>query len=115
MKTTKRILALITALVLCLAPMALVADAADDVVRCTTCGNVDIRFIRHGTITPVSGGDVYCIYESHNGCWWYCDNCDTHGQAAHRVGFNIPHQMTYYENNGDPYMSCTLCGYRRDM
>ena len=21
----------------------------------------------------------------------------------------------YYENNGDPYMSCTLCGYRRDM
>ena len=68
MKTTKRILALITAFILCLAPMALMVGAAETIDVCSVC--------RHDSGTVISTGLEYREYVgSHNVCFnVYCDD-----------------------------------------
>ena len=86
MKTTKRILAMITALVLCLAPMALMVGASEHGVApcalhdvsCDSCGSTNITYVSCDTVlysaqykTP-----IYCYYEEYLVGRVICLACD---------------------------------------
>ena len=113
MKTTKRILALITAFILCLAPMALMVGAAETIDVCSVC--------RHDSGTVISTGLEYREYVgSHNVCFnVYCDDvtsiCDACGEiyfSDHVFVRSMSHPTMFYKTeNGITAWHCPLCTY----
>lgn len=127
MKTTKRILALITALVLCLAPMALMVGAA--VVGETispmglhcNCPNPTYTLYDHGPfVTNADGsikensiGSALVCYES-----WYkysrmqCSDCHIIFYNYNVTRAEFTHPTVYkVEIDGEMHDYCPKCGY----
>ena len=116
MKTLKRILALVTTLVLCLAPMALMALAAEvsvyglNVDTCD-CNNPGEPWGgEHYDTTNVSG-PYWCQSMHYSGGYFTCLTC---GKTQAIDGYNrlIAHPTVYYKEDGSYY--CNVCGYNKD-
>lgn len=113
MKMTKRILAILTALVLCLAPMILMVGAAEFSVY-VLHGNCDCNTpgAPYGGTNPVFDDYVkqsyWCKSMYYTGGYYDCLTCGTKNEI---VGYNqlIPHPTVYYEEDGSYW--CPECGY----
>ena len=113
MKMTKRILAFVTALVLCLAPMALMVGAAeisvygmnDDICDCNNPGDTWGGTYSH---TEYLGQAYWCKRMYYTGGWFTCLTC---GETQAIDGYNklIAHPTVYYEEDGSYW--CPECGY----
>ena len=117
MKTLKRILALLTALVLCLAPMALMVGAADQIAvpaatGCGTCGSntfittyID-EYYHHDEIVgsaTVCYNEKWChAVSTCVGCPATYDVCYTKYSRTHASLMPHPANGRYY---------CSKCGY----
>ena len=123
MKTTKRILALITALVLCLAPMALMVGAAEnDVIPCGIHCNCTPSYhtvLQYGyKRVDLRGTATSCCIT-----YYYSDE-DTQVQlrcnSCHIVFYTSSYGVesthpTFYskEVNGETVYYCPVCGYEQ--
>ena len=118
MKTTKRILALLTALVLCLAPTALMVGAAEIVphathtTSCDLCGsNAPFRECQQILISSVNIGTYsecqYCCYLiGHN----VCSNSSC-GYKEPVPTYRTTQHPTIYYNEDRTMRFCVVCGY----
>ena len=102
MKITKRILALITALVLCLAPMALMVGAAENEVilygsslnnPCIYCGETRVyRSLENATFIEkeIVGTQSVCYINWYNNVEYRCAKC---GEVKDRadIGIQLSH------------------------
>ena len=113
MKTTKRILALITALVLCLAPMALMVGAAEIAiysanVNVCDCNNPGDPW---GGINPTFQyyvkGDYWCKSMYYTGGYFTCLTC---GETQAIDGYSklIPH-VEFVVNPANGRLWCPEC------
>ena len=103
MKTTKRILALITAFILCLAPMALMVGAAET----ETCSHRD-RYVSTDSaanayvIAPATA--THCPTIKYVGCVVRCQTCHER-VGLETLTYALPH---IWDNN----RVCRDCGYQ---
>lgn len=112
MKTTKRILAMITALVLCLAPMALMVGASEHGIApcalagatCDSCGSTDTLTAPCDPILyyAVYRTPIYCYYEEYLVGRVVCFDCD-----AINPDYNIHSSQHPTLLHG----KCPACGY----
>lgn len=120
MKTTNRILALITALVLCLAPMALMIGAADantDVVspKGLHCSCINPS---HSIISYDSYYDDYFNLSITRCCVRYYQNVKLQCNSCHIIfttasyGKELTHHTFYYDEENDVY-KCPKCGFEK--
>ena len=108
MKTTKRILALITALVLCLAPMALMIGAADkvEITDVGPCGHSIYDYtIKYGDETSriIGGTADHCHTRVYANATEECDICGYEMQWPTEVRY------TYHTYVISP--KCVYCPY----
>ncbi len=119
-KTTKRILALMTALVLCLAPMALMVGAAvinDNMVA--PCG-IDCDCVNPTYTTLVTGNPTYsievatatgCIIQYYDAMIVECNNCLARS-VVRDCGKEFTHPTFIYgTENGITAYHCPRCSY----
>ena len=103
MKTTKRILAIITALVLCLTPMALMIGAAES-AHCSHL-NTYINTSTAATAYQIaSATSTHCPTIKYVGCIKVCRDCDEYLGTE-----DITHAFTHYWVDD----VCSYCGYER--
>ena len=99
MKTTKRILALFTAFVLCLAPMVLLVEASSTV--CPHYQTVDIvRGSPSRTYRVAS--EKGCYATEYENSYYYCELCDHRWEGTY-----IVYSRHHLAANG----VCAYCGY----
>ena len=118
MKTLKRILALMTALVLCLAPTALMVGAsAGDMPRlvydgrCERClsSNVTYQDLTDSLYsTTIVGEETRCQRYKWLVGHWYCKNCN-HYESKYEFTYSN-HPTLYYNEEGNMRF-CAVCGY----
>ena len=120
MKFTKRILALITAVVLCLAPMALMVGAAENEIilygsslnnPCIYCGETRVyRSLENATFVEkeIVGTQSVCYINWYNNVEYRCAKC---GEVKDRadIGIQLSHP-TFYLNTATGNYYCPLCG-----
>lgn len=119
MKTTKRILALITALVLCLAPTALMVGASEIApcatldLSCAVCGNSNVSYqeCKQTLISSINIGTYsvcqYCEYlVGHT----VCGNSSC-GYRAPDYEYRTTQHPTIYYNEDRTMRFCVVCGY----
>lgn len=117
MKLTKRILSVLTAAVLCLAPMALMVGAAEstvygvnvDVCDCNNPGQ-PWGGVPYGKPTNISQA-YWCQSQEYIGGYFTCLTC---GETQAIDGYSrlIAHPTVYYKEDGSYY--CPVCGYNVD-
>lgn len=115
MKITKRIFALLTALVLCLAPMVLMVGASETIDVCA------VSACRHDRGSIISTGPEYREYVgSYNVCYEiYCDDvkakCDACGEIYYTdhvfVRSTTHPTLIYGTENGITAWHCPACPY----
>ena len=117
MKTTKRILALITALVLCLAPMALVADAAETTPGTgSCCGNCETNNVFTTSPNTVVGAKIYL--HTTDFCFELpiltsVTKCHNRGQMyAETITYRKFGHVDVYQHPANGRWTCYECGYQ---
>ena len=120
MKTTKRILALITALVLCLAPMALMTLAAETVpcatrdLYCLRCNYSDVTYQSCKTTFSRTICDIgtysECQYNEYLVGYLVC-NRPTCGYVENDYIYRTTQHPTIYYNEDHTMRFCVVCGY----
>ena len=119
MKTTKRILARITALVLCLAPMALMTLAAETVpcatrdLYCLRCNYSDVTYVScKQTLTRRLNVGTYevCQYNEYLVGHLVC-NRSSCGYAEPDYIYRTSQHPTIYYNEDRTMRYCRVCGY----
>ncbi|MBE6657542.1 MAG: hypothetical protein E7604_03765 [Ruminococcaceae bacterium] len=116
MKTTKRILAMITALVLCLAPMALMVGAAATGTLCHECGKYTVV-----TTYPNTPMGPQVIIGSANVCYEQeilteltkCTSCHTvyYDETTTRK-YN---HVNFAQNSANGRYYCVVCGIQKPL
>ena len=117
MKTTKRIFAMITALVLCLAPMALMIGAADATANtgsyCSKCGTNNVYTTSPNTIM---GDKIYlhtrdfCFERPMLTSVTKCHNCGRMYEEI--ITYRKFGHVDVYQNPANGRWTCYECGYQ---
>ena len=104
MKTTKRILALITALVLCLAPMALMVGAA---VTNEVCEHYQYVDIIEGTLVSSTyiGTDAVCYRNVYENSYYACQEC------GHEWTGTYVKDIAHAYREFSTYLECWRCNH----
>lgn len=123
MKTTKRIFALLTAVILCLAPMALMVGAAqNDEISLYgspnyTCICGESRVYRSLTNAVLIEKEIVksqsvCCIDWYNNVEYICTSCNVVKDRDDGVGIQRSHP-TFHQNTANGRYYCTQCGIEK--
>ena len=116
MKTTKRILAILTAIVLCLAPMALAVGAAENGTRCHDCERYTVVTSYPNTIrgNKVIIGSVNVCYEQD--VLTALTNCTYCGKIyCEEITTRKYNHVNFVQNAANGRYYCVLCGIQMPL